>query len=66
MPVSELIIEQIEPETASGMPPAVTHVWRMPTMTPLSGAPVAPGVTITMHPIETGGPGIAVILVRNL
>src|SRR5437867_4282332 len=32
------------------------------TMTPVSGGPAAPGVTITAHPMLTGGPGIAVPL----
>jgi hypothetical protein len=64
-PLSELTIEQIEPEPARGSPPVVTKGGRMPTITPISGAPVAPGVTITMQPIDTGGPGIGVTLVKR-
>src|SRR5260370_6340511 len=36
----------------------MTAVCRTPLITPLSGAPAAPGVSTTAHPIETGGPGI--------
>src|SRR6476619_6583248 len=31
----------------------------MTVMTPLSGAPAAPGLTITAQPMLTGGPGIS-------
>src|SRR5947209_8052354 len=30
----------------------------MPTITPESGGPAAPGVTMTAHPMLTGGPGM--------
>jgi hypothetical protein len=58
-PETLFTIWQIEPAVASGMPPAVTAVWRMLTITPLSGAPAIPGVTITAQPRLTGGPGIS-------
>src|SRR5579884_1167958 len=48
----------MDPATASGIPLAVTMPCGMDRMTPESGAPAAPGVTITAHPIVTGGPGI--------
>jgi hypothetical protein len=57
-PDTEFTMEHNEPATATGIPETVTLVWGMTTITPLSGGPAAPGVTITAHPIETGGPGI--------
>src|SRR6266851_645187 len=36
----------------------MTAVCSTTLITPLSGAPAAPGVSTTAHPIETGGPGI--------
>ncbi len=61
-PEIELTIWQIVPATARGIPPAMTEAWGTCTMTPLSGGPAAPGVTITAHPMLTGGPGILTIL----
>jgi hypothetical protein len=46
---------------ANGIPLAVTTVCITALMIPLSGAPAAPGVSTTSHPIETGGPGIAMV-----
>src|SRR5437016_5201580 len=60
-PLTEFTIWQMEPATASGIPPAVTAACGMETITPESGAPAAPGVTITAHPILTGGPGICAL-----
>jgi hypothetical protein len=57
-PLTELTIWQIEPDVASGIPDAVSVVCSTDTMTPLSGAPAAPGVRTTAQPMETGGPGI--------
>ena len=57
-PVTELTIWQIEPATASGMPLAVTNGLRDWMITPVSGAPAIPGVTITAQPMLTGGPGM--------
>src|SRR5262245_37003894 len=58
-PLTELTIMQIEPMTASGMPFAVTMAWGMTVITPLSGAPAAPGDSTTVQPMDTGDPGIA-------
>ena len=57
-PQTELIIRQMEPEVASGIPPAVMTGGRTTKMVPVSGGPEAPGVTMTIAPILTGGPGI--------
>src|SRR2546427_11609690 len=58
MPLSELIIVQSDPEVASGRARAVMTGGKTATIVPVSGTPVAPGVTMTMHPMLTGGPGI--------
>jgi hypothetical protein len=57
-PVTELIIKQIDPVVANGIPPAVISGGKMPRMVPVSGGPAAPGVIITEQPMLTGGPGI--------
>src|SRR5712692_7846740 len=41
------------------MPLAVMNGGRITRMLPVSGGPDAPGLTITIVPIVTGGPGIA-------
>jgi hypothetical protein len=56
-----LTIWQIEPAVASGIPPAVNAVCVIATITPLSGGPAIPGVTMTAHPMLTGGPGTLVL-----
>jgi len=57
-PDTEFTIEHKEPATAIGIPDTVTLLCGMSTITPLSGGPAAPGLTMTAHPIETGGPDI--------
>ena len=57
-PQTELIMRHMEPAVASGIPPAVTTGGRINMIVPVSGGPDAPGVTVTMQPIVTGGPGI--------
>jgi hypothetical protein len=57
-PQTELIMRHIEPAVASGIPPAVMTGGKMARIVPASGGPDAPGVTLTMQPIVTGGPGI--------
>jgi hypothetical protein len=61
-PQTEFTIKQSEPDVASGNPPTVMTGGKMPTIVPMSGGPEAPGVTITAHPIVTGGPGIVAAL----
>lgn len=58
-PVSELIMVHIDPVVASGMPPAVISGGKIVIIVPESGAPAAPGVTITAAPRDTGGPGMS-------
>jgi hypothetical protein len=53
-----LIIKQMEPAVANGIPPAVMTGGMMPTIVPVSGGPEAPGVTMTLQPTVTGHPGI--------
>jgi hypothetical protein len=53
-----LTIWQIDPEVASGIPEAVAVVCSTEVITPLSGAPAAPGERTTAQPTVTGGPGI--------
>jgi hypothetical protein len=55
---------QIEPGTASGIPPAVGPPGGIVVMIPVSGGPESPGESITEHPIVTGGPGISNSLSR--
>jgi hypothetical protein len=57
-PETELIIWQIDPLVASGIPLAVTIGCSTATITPLSGGPAAPGDSRTEQPMLTGGPGI--------
>jgi hypothetical protein len=57
-PETELTIWQIDPAVASGIPDAVTVACRIVRITPLSGAPAAPGERTTAQPMVTGGPGI--------
>jgi hypothetical protein len=57
-PQTELIMRHKEPAVAKGIPPAVTTGGRISMIVPISGGPDAPGVTVTMQPIVTGGPGI--------
>lgn len=57
-PQTELIMRHIDPAVASGIPPAVITGGKMTRIEPVSGGPDAPGVTLTMQPIVTGGPGI--------
>src|SRR5262245_33535388 len=61
MPVSELIIWQVEPTVASGMPLAVTKGMGTEIRTPVSGGPAAPGVKVTEAPMVTGGPGMVLL-----
>jgi hypothetical protein len=53
-----LIIKHSDPLVASGNPLAVINGGKTATMVPVSGGPEAPGVTITLAPIETGDPGM--------
>jgi hypothetical protein len=55
-PLTELTIWHSEPLTATGIPLAVSVVWVMTVIAPVSGGPAAPGVTMTTQPTETGGP----------
>jgi len=48
-----------EPLVASGIPLAVMTGGKMLTIVPVSGAPAAPGVMMTVQPIVTGDPGMA-------
>jgi hypothetical protein len=57
-PDTEFTIWQMLVITANGMPFAVANVCGIVVMTPLSGGPAAPGLTITAQPMETGAPGI--------
>jgi hypothetical protein len=57
-PDSEFTIWQMLPTVARGMPFAVTHVCVITVMTPVSGGPAAPGLTITVQPMLTGDPGM--------
>lgn len=52
---------QIEPVVASGIPPAVMNGGNTAMIDPVSGGPDAPGLTITIVPILTGGPGIGLL-----
>ena len=63
-PESEFTIWQMLPTVANGIPPAVTTAWVMTEMIPESGGPAAPGLNMTAHPIETGGPGISTSVQR--
>jgi hypothetical protein len=47
-----------EPLVASGIPFAVISGGKIAMMLPVSGGPDAPGLTITIVPILTGGPGM--------
>src|SRR5688500_3745613 len=51
---------QIEPAVASGIPLAMMTGGMITIMVPVSGGPDAPGLTITIAPILTGGPGISI------
>ena len=57
-PQTEFTIMQIEPAVASGIPLAVMTGGMTAMMVPVSGGPDAPGLTITIAPMLTGGPGI--------
>jgi hypothetical protein len=50
---------QIDPAVASGIPLAVMTGGIMAMIVPVSGGPDAPGLTITIAPMLTGGPGIS-------
>jgi len=50
---------QIEPAVASGIPLAMMTGGMTAMMVPVSGGPDAPGLTITIAPMLTGGPGIS-------
>ena len=52
---------QIEPAVASGIPPAVMNGGKTTMIVPVSGGPDAPGLTITIAPMLTGGPGIRLL-----
>jgi hypothetical protein len=56
-----LIIMQIEPLVASGIPLAVMNGGSTTMIVPVSGGPDAPGLTITIAPMLTGGPGILLL-----
>jgi hypothetical protein len=60
-PLTELIIWQMDPPVASGMPVAVAALWVIAVIIPVSGGPAAPGLKITLHPIVTGLPGISLL-----
>ncbi len=49
---------QIEPLVASGIPFAMMNGGKTAMIVPVSGGPDAPGLTITIVPMLTGGPGI--------
>lgn len=53
---------QIEPLVAKGIPLARITGGKITMIVPVSGGPDAPGLTITMAPILTGGPGILLYL----
>ena len=57
-PHTELIIMQSDPLVASGIPLAVITGGKIAMIEPVSGGPDAPGLTITIAPILTGGPGM--------
>jgi hypothetical protein len=57
-PQTELIMLQIEPGSARGMPFAVGPPGGIIVIVPVSGGPERPGESITAQPIVTGGPGI--------
>ena len=57
-PQTELTIMQIDPVVASGIPLAVMNGGNTAMIEPVSGGPDAPGLTITIAPILTGGPGM--------
>lgn len=61
-PHTELIIMQIEPAVASGIPLAVMTGGMTAMMVPVSGGPDAPGLIMTIAPMLTGGPGTALLL----
>lgn len=65
-PQTELIMMQVEPGIASGIPLAVGPPGGMTVIVPLSGGPDRPGETTTEHPIVTGGPGISIFLSLRL
>lgn len=48
---------QIEPVVASGIPLAEMNGGMTAMIVPVSGGPDAPGLTITIAPMLTGGPG---------
>lgn len=49
---------QIDPLVASGIPLAMMTGGMMTMIVPVSGGPEAPGLTITIAPMLTGGPGM--------
>jgi len=50
---------QIEPLVARGNPFAMMNGGKTAMIVPVSGGPDAPGLTITIVPMLTGGPGIS-------
>lgn len=50
---------QSEPLVASGIPFAVINGGNTTMIVPVSGGPDAPGLTITIAPMLTGGPGMS-------
>jgi hypothetical protein len=60
-PQTELIIMQIEPLVARGIPLARITGGRTATIVPVSGGPDAPGLTITIAPMLTGDPGMLLL-----
>jgi hypothetical protein len=60
-PLTELIIWQMDPPVARGMPAAVAALCVIAVIIPVSGGPAAPGLNTTLHPIVTGLPGISLL-----
>ena len=61
-PLTELIIMQIEPLVANGIPPAVMNGGSTVMIVPLSGGPAAPGRDHHHCAIADGGAGHASLL----
>jgi hypothetical protein len=64
-PKTELIIRQMDPTVASGIPLAVISGGSITRILPVSGGPKAPGLTMTIAPMVTGGPGIVITPVKT-
>jgi len=65
IPLNELIIVQMAPVIAKGIPLAVGPPGGIIVRVPLSGGPAAPGESKTAQPIVTGGPGMVEVKVKR-